>query len=170
MLPGGTGAPVEVHLPELDGRVEAVRVAADGVRIALVVADEGKRSLWIGRIDRRTDRGGTQDRPVVAVLEPRAVAPRFEDVTAMSWAGASRLVVAGREQGGVQQMRYVRVDGSAVSGMAPAALSGVREIAASEDEELPLTAFSGTDGLVRLPSGAQWKQIVTKAMSPVYPG
>jgi hypothetical protein len=170
VLPGGTGKPIEVHVPGLDGRIEAVRVAADGVRAALVVAKGGERSLWIGRIDRRTDRGGTQDRPVMAVLEPRAVAPRFEDVTAMSWAGAGRLVVAGREQGGVQQMRYVRVDGSAVSAMAPAALSGVREIAASDDEELPLTAFSGTDGLVRLPSGAQWKQIVTKAMSPVYPG
>nr|WP_257231333.1 LpqB family beta-propeller domain-containing protein [Streptomyces sp. UH6] len=170
MLPGGTRKPVEVHVQGLDGRIEAVRVAADGVRIALVVAKDDKRSLWIGRIDRRTDRGGTQDRPLVSVLEPRSVAPRFEDVAAMSWAGAGQLVVAGREQGGVQQMRYVRVDGSSVAGMAPVALSGVREIAASEDERLPLTAFSGTDGLVRLPSGAQWKQIVTKAMSPVYPG
>ncbi|MGW0608502.1 LpqB family beta-propeller domain-containing protein [Streptomyces sp. NPDC002640] len=166
MLPGGKGKPVEVGVPQLDGRIEEVRVAGDGVRIALVVAKGNKRSLWVGRIER----GGTQDRPVVSVLDPRAVAPRFQDVTAMSWAGAGRLVVAGREQGGVQQMRYVRVDGSAVVGMAPAALSGVREIAASEDEESPLTVYSGTDGLVRLPSGAQWKQIVTKAMSPVYPG
>ncbi|WP_420857077.1 LpqB family beta-propeller domain-containing protein [Streptomyces chilikensis] len=170
MFPGGAGKPVEVHVQGLDGRIEAVRVAADGVRIALVVAEDDERSLWIGRIDRRTGGEGTPDRPVVSVQEPRAVAPRFEDVTAVSWAGAGRLVVAGREQGGVQQMRYVRVDGSAVSGMAPVALSGVREIAASEDEKLPLAAFSGTDGLVRLPSGAQWKQIVTKAMSPVYPG
>ncbi|MER5480508.1 LpqB family beta-propeller domain-containing protein [Streptomyces sp. NPDC002734] len=170
MLPGGTGKPVEVAIPELEGRVEAVRVAADGVRIALVVAKEDKRSLWIGRIDRRNGKDGTKNRLLVSVVDPRAVAPRFEDVAAMSWAGPDRLVVAGREQGGVQQMRYVRVDGSAVTGMAPAALSGVREIAASEDEESPLTAFSGTDGLVRLPSGAQWKQIVTKAMSPVYPG
>ncbi|MEU3553921.1 LpqB family beta-propeller domain-containing protein [Streptomyces fragilis] len=170
MLPGGTGKPVEVSVPELEGRVEAVRVAADGVRIALVVAKEEKRSLWIGRIDRRHGKDGTKNRLLVSVVDPRAVAPRFEDVAAMSWAGPDRLVVAGREQGGVQQMRYVRVDGSAVTGVAPAALSGVREIAASEDEESPLTAFSGTDGLVRLPSGAQWKQIVRKAMSPVYPG
>lgn len=170
MLPGGTGKPVEVPVPELEGRVEAVRVAADGVRIALVVAKEDKRSLWIGRVDRRDGKDGTRNRLLVSVVDPRAVAPRFEDVAAVSWAGSDRLVVAGREQGGVQQMRYVRVDGSAVTGMAPAALSGVREIAASEDGESPLTAFSGTDGLVRLPSGAQWKQIVTKAMSPVYPG
>jgi hypothetical protein len=170
MLPGGTGKPLEVQIPELDGRVEAVRVAADGVRIALVVSKEDKRSLWIARIDRRNGKDGTKEGLLVSVVDPRAVAPRFEDVAAVSWAGPGKLVVAGREQGGVQQMRYVRVDGSAVSGAAPAALSGVREIAASEDENLPLTAFSGTDGLVRLPSGAQWKQIVRKAMSPVYPG
>ncbi|MFF9409940.1 LpqB family beta-propeller domain-containing protein [Streptomyces anandii] len=167
VLEQGAGKPIEVRVPGLDGRVNAVRVAADGVRIALVVQHKnGNRSLLIGRIE-RDDRSG--DRPVVSVLELRSAAPQLEDVTAMSWAGDSRLVVAGREQGGVQTMRYVQVDGSTPEGPAPAALTGVQSIAASDDERLPLVAYS-EDGIVRMPSGSQWQKVVKDGSAPVYPG
>ncbi len=107
-----------MEAPGLDGRIESVRVAADGVRIALVVEKGGKRSLLIGRIQR----GGTSgEPPVVSVLELRSVTPDLEEITAMSWAGDSRLVVVGREHEGVLQMRYVQVDGSTPEGPAPAA-------------------------------------------------
>ncbi|MFF0788195.1 LpqB family beta-propeller domain-containing protein [Streptomyces spiralis] len=167
VLEHGTGAPLEVRVPGLDGRIDAVRVAADGVRIALVVEHkDGRKSLLIGRIE-RDDRSG--DRPVVSVLELRSAAPELEDVTTMSWAGDSRLVVAGREQEGVQTMRYVQVDGSTPEGPAPAALTGVQSIAASEDEQLPLVAYS-EDGIVRMPAGAQWQKVVKDGSAPVYPG
>lgn len=97
VLEQGGGEPLEVKVPGLKGRVDAVRVAADGVRIALVVkADNNSKSLLIGRIERDEKAG---ERPVVSVLGLRSAAPELEDVTAMSWAGDSRLVVAGREQG-----------------------------------------------------------------------
>ncbi|MFI1165423.1 LpqB family beta-propeller domain-containing protein [Streptomyces sp. NPDC020801] len=167
VLEQGAGQPLEVRIPGLEGRINAVRVAADGVRIALVVQrKDGNRSLLIGRIERDGKAGG---RPVVSVLELRSAAPELEDVTAMSWAGDSRLVVAGREQGGVQTMRYVQVDGSTPEGPAPAALTGVQSIAASGDERLPLVAYS-EDGIVRLPSGAQWQKVVKDGSAPVYPG
>ncbi|MER6979504.1 LpqB family beta-propeller domain-containing protein [Streptomyces carpinensis] len=167
VLEHGTGEPVDVRVPGLDGRIDAVRVAADGVRIALVVEHkDSKKSLLIGRIE-RDDKSG--DRPMVSVLELRSAAPELEDVTTMSWAGDSRLVVAGREQGGVQTMRYVQVDGSTPEGPAPAALTGVRSIAASEDERLPLVAYS-VDGIVRMPAGAQWQKVVKDGSAPVYPG
>ncbi|MDF3302856.1 LpqB family beta-propeller domain-containing protein [Streptomyces tropicalis] len=166
VLEQGAGRPLEVKVPGLDGRISAVRVAADGVRIAFVVEKNGKRSLQIGRIERD---GGDGKRPVASVLELRSAAPQMDDVTAMSWAGDSRLVVAGREQGGLQAMRYVQVDGSAPDGPAPAALTGVRSIASSEDDRLPLVAYS-EDGIVRLPSGAQWQQVVKNGAAPVYPG
>jgi hypothetical protein len=144
-----------------------VRVAADGVRIALVVEHkDGNTALLVGRIERDEK---SADRPVVSVLELRSAAPQLEDVTTMSWAGDSRLVVAGREQGGVQTMRYVQVDGSAPEGPAPAALTGVRAIAASQDEQLPLVAYS-EDGIVRMPSGTQWQKVVKEGTAPVYPG
>jgi hypothetical protein len=162
----GRGRPIEVKTPELDGRIVSVRVAADGVRMALVVEKAGRQSLFIGRIERDEQAG---ERPVVWVRGLRSATPELEEVTATSWAGDSRLVVVGRERGGVQQMRYVQVDGSTPEGPAPAALTGVNEIAATEDDELPLVAYS-EDGIVRLPSGAQWQKVDADGTAPVYPG
>ncbi|MFF3582595.1 LpqB family beta-propeller domain-containing protein [Streptomyces mirabilis] len=167
LLEKGAGTPLAVTAPGIDGRVQAVRVAADGVRIALIVQKDGKSSLQIGRIQRDTETGG---RPLISILELRSAAPQLEEVTAMSWAGDSRLVVVGRESGGVQQMRYVQVDGSTPVGTAPSALTGVKEVAASEDERLPLVAHSEEDGIVRLSSGEQWQKIVKDGTAPVYPG
>lgn len=165
-LKDGAGDPVEVSTPGLDGRIEAVRTAADGVRIALIVDKGGKKSLYIGRVERddKADEGR------VSVVELRSVTPQLEEVTAMSWAGDSRLVLVGREQGGVQQMAYVQVDGSTPVGSAPAALTGVKALAASEDEQLPLVAYSEEDGIVRLSSGSKWQQVVKDGTAPVYPG
>jgi hypothetical protein len=165
VLADGMGDPLEVKTPNLDGRIEAVRVAADGVRVALILNSEGKRALYIGRIERDADAEST----TVSIVELRSVTPDPEDVTAMSWAGDSQLVVVGRESGGVQQMRYVRVDGSPTPGSGPSALTGVEEIAASEDESQPLVAHSA-DGIVRLSPGAQWQTVVKEGLAPVYPG
>ncbi|GHE83309.1 lipoprotein LpqB [Streptomyces griseoaurantiacus] len=188
----GAGEPVEVATPGLDGRIDAVRVAGDGVRVALIVEKDGKTSLQIGRIEREKaavgDGGGggaagsaagsagsgagsgeAGARAVVSIQELRSLMPQFEAVTAMSWAGDSRLVVVGRESGGVQQIRYVQVDGSTPAGSAPASLTGVKQITASEDERLPLVAYS-EDGIVRLSSGAQWQKVIKKGTAPVYPG
>lgn len=166
VLEQGAGEPIVVKVPRLDGRVQDVKVAADGVRIALVVTKGDKKSLLIGRIERTGEAG---EKPSVAVLELHSAAPDFEDVTAMSWAGDSRLVVVGREQGGVQTTRYVQVDGSTPEGSAPAALTGVKEITAAEDDRLPLVAYS-EDGIVRLQAGAQWQKVVSDGTTPVYPG
>ncbi|MET7297027.1 LpqB family beta-propeller domain-containing protein [Streptomyces griseoloalbus] len=168
LLENGADEPLEVRTPGLDGRVRAVRVAADGVRIALVVEKGDRRSLLIGRIERSRPDDRTDERPTVTVLDLRSATPELEQVTAMSWAGDSRLVVVGREQGGVEQMKYVEVDGSTPDVPPPAALTGVKAVTASEDERAPLVAYS-VDGIVRLPSGAQWQK-VTKGIAPVYPG
>ncbi|MGV9321247.1 LpqB family beta-propeller domain-containing protein [Streptomyces sp. NPDC003660] len=189
VVPRGTGKPVAVTLPELPGPIRDVRVAADGARVALVVeAKGGKQSLLIGRIEGgdsvsadgndsagRNDGTGGKDgsgdgsaeAPAVVAASPAA--PDMELVTAMSWAGDSRLVVVGREQGGVHQMRYVQVDGSVLEGPAPAALSRVKAIASAEDDRVPLVACS-EDGIVRLPSGAQWQKVDKDGTAPVYPG
>ncbi|WP_405955303.1 LpqB family beta-propeller domain-containing protein [Streptomyces phaeochromogenes] len=166
LLTKGAGDPLVVTTPGLEGRIEAVRVAADGVRIALIVRKDDRTTLLLGRIERQN---GSDGKPSVAIHELRSVAPQLEEVTAMSWAGDSRLVVVGREARVVQQIQYVQVDGSTPVGPAPAALTGVKEIAASEDERLPLVAHS-EDGIVRLSSGSQWQTVVKTGMAPVYPG
>ncbi|MEU2057754.1 LpqB family beta-propeller domain-containing protein [Streptomyces bungoensis] len=164
VLKQGAGKPVQVTLPSLPGRIQDVRVAADGVRVAIVVEKDGKQSLLIGRIE---NEGKPGESP--SVLDLHSAAPDLEQVTAMSWAGDSRLLVVGVEQGGVHQMRYVQVDGSTIDGPAPAALSGVKAIAAAEDDRVPLVACS-EDGIVRLPSGAQWQKVDKDGTAPVYPG
>ncbi|MFI9242168.1 LpqB family beta-propeller domain-containing protein [Streptomyces sp. NPDC053086] len=164
VLEQGVAKPERVAVPDLSGQIKDARVAADGARIALVVEKDGKQSLFIGRIQR--DDGTGQG---ISVDGLRSATPDLEKVSAISWAGDSRLLVVGQEQGGVQQMRYVQVDGSTLDGPAPGALTSVKAIAASEDERVPLVAYS-EDGVVRLPSGAQWQKVDKDGTAPVYPG
>jgi NAD(P)H-flavin reductase len=164
----GAAAPQEVAVEGLgDGYVDSLRVSSDGVRIALLVADgKGRKTLKIGRVERR----GSDEDPEIAIAGLRPAAPQMEEVTAMSWAGHSRLVVVGREAGGVQQMRYVQTDGSSsTAGLLPGA-NQVTAVAASDSEQLPLLAQSQEDGIVRLPPGANWKTVVQQGAMPFYPG
>ncbi|MGW2631279.1 LpqB family beta-propeller domain-containing protein [Streptomyces chattanoogensis] len=162
----GKGTPEEVAMPGLDGRrIKAIRVAADGIRIAVLVEDKGRTTLQLGRVER----GGSSAHPVLSVEELRPIAPQLEDVVAASWAGGSRLVVVGRESGGVQQMQYMETDGSASNAQTLPGVNGVKAVAASEDEARPLIA-DATEGIVRLPPDANWKTVAKEGTAPVYPG
>lgn len=164
---GGKGTPQTVTVEGLDGaRIKGLRVSADGVRIALQLSKDGRTMLQIGRVERHADATD----PVVSVAELQSAAPQMETVTAMSWAGPSRLVVVGKEAGGVQQVRYIQTDGStSASGVLPG-VNQVTAIAAGDDENQPLVADSQDAGIVRLPSGANWQTMVETGSSPVYPG
>ncbi|MFE7650419.1 LpqB family beta-propeller domain-containing protein [Streptomyces phaeoluteigriseus] len=165
LLEKGAGEPLEVLTPGLDGRINTVRVAADGVRIALVVDQGGKQTLLIGRIERDT----SGERPTVAVQELRSATPDLEQVTAMSWAGDNRLVVVGREAGGVEQVQYVQSDGSIPETGTLPGLTEVTSIAASEDSEAPLFATS-KEGLLWLPGGSGWRTLKETGSVAFYPG
>ncbi|MFF0474026.1 LpqB family beta-propeller domain-containing protein [Streptomyces sp. NPDC004284] len=170
MIPDGTGHPVKVHTPPGlgdDSRIESLRVSADGVRIALVVTRGEHTTLQIGRIQRQT----TDGEPVVSVLDLQSAAARMESVTAVSWAGPSRLVVVGKEAGGVQQIRYLQTDGSTSTTSVLPGLNGVTSVAAPHTDKSPVVAHSGDDGIVRLaPPGTNWQPMAKKGFSPVYPG
>ncbi|MCX4981229.1 LpqB family beta-propeller domain-containing protein [Streptomyces sp. NBC_00572] len=168
MVPDGTGDPVKVRTPwpADDVRIESLRVSADGVRIALVVTRGGDTTLQIGRIQRQT----SGDEPVVSVDDLQPAAPRMESVTAVSWAGPSRLVVVGKEAGGVQQIRYLQTDGSTSASSVLPGLNGVTSVAAPHDDSVPVVADSGNDGIVRLAPGTNWQPVVKTGTSPVYPG
>ncbi|WP_369144546.1 LpqB family beta-propeller domain-containing protein [Streptomyces sp. R44] len=168
MVPDGTGHPVRVRTPWLgdDTRIESLRVSADGVRIALVITQGERTTLQIGRIQRQT----TGEEPVVSVLDLQPAAPRMESVTAVSWAGPSRLVVVGKEAGGVQQVRYLQTDGSTSTTSVLPGLNGVTSVAAPHTDKAPVVADSGDDGIVRLAPGTNWQPVAKKGLSPVYPG
>ncbi|MCX4778756.1 LpqB family beta-propeller domain-containing protein [Streptomyces sp. NBC_01264] len=165
-LPGGTGAPERVEVSGLaGGRITGLKASPDGVRIALLVQRESRKYLYTGRIE-RPEKG---DASAVAVRELRPAAPQLADVTAMSWAPRGRLLVVGRESGGVVQARYMLSDGSMVGAGLPGA-TGLVAVAASEDEKKPVVAESLEDGIVWLPPGAQWRTVVAGGKAPVYPG
>ncbi|MFI1677361.1 LpqB family beta-propeller domain-containing protein [Streptomyces sp. NPDC020607] len=171
-LDKGQGEPVEVKFDrplgaDGEGRIKAVRVAADGVRIALLIEDGGKTELMVGRIDRPASEDGE---PGLTVGELQPAAPKMEEVTAMSWAGGSRLLVVGKAAGGVWQMRFVYSDGSLVSDEPTLpGLTGVTEVSAAESPQLPLIARS-RDGIVRRAEGEDWKPVDKDGTAPVYPG
>lgn len=169
-VPDGEGTPVEVRAPWMTGgaRLESLRVSADGVRIALLLKEkDGRTTLKIGRVERE----GDASRPTVSVVDLQSVAPRMETVTAVSWAGPSRLVVVGKEAGGVQQVRYVQTDGATSAASVLPGLNGVAAVAAPNDDKAPVVADSGNDGIVRLLPGANWQRLVKIAgTAPVYPG
>ncbi|MFC8585919.1 LpqB family beta-propeller domain-containing protein [Streptomyces sp. NPDC057217] len=168
MVPGGTGQPVEVRTPWLEeDRIESLRVSADGVRIALAVRHGERTTLQIGRIERQT----TDEESTVSVVDLQPAAPRMESVTAVSWAGPSRLVVVGKEAGGVQQIRYLQTDGSTSTTSVLPGLNGVSSVSAphTESVDTPMVADS-EDGIVRLPPGTNWQPVVKAGDSPVYPG
>ncbi|MCM1975408.1 LpqB family beta-propeller domain-containing protein [Streptomyces sp. NPDC002812] len=166
-IPHGTGAPERVEVSGLaGGRITGVKASPDGVRIALVVAKESRKSLYTGRIERPDGKG---DASAVSVRELRPAAPQLADVTAMSWAPRGRLLVVGRESGMVVQARYMLADGSMVGAGLPGA-TGLVAVAASEDEKKPVVAESLEDGIVWLPPGAQWRTVVAGGRAPIYPG
>lgn len=168
-LADGAEVPVEVPIePDPDGaRIESLKVSADGARIALLLEKDGKTALHIGRVERT---GSRDDPDGVSVTGLRPAAPQMEAVTAFSWAGPSRLVVVGREAGGVQQLRYLHTDGYTSAASVLPGLNQVRSISASNDDGHPLVAHSQEEGIVQLPAGATWQTVVPKGSSPVYPG
>ncbi|WP_338018016.1 LpqB family beta-propeller domain-containing protein [Streptomyces taklimakanensis] len=164
-LRGGQEEPRPVEVAGLgDRRIEALRVSSDGVRLALLVSADDRTELLLGRIERQETEDGS--RAVVEGLRP--IAPRMDDVVDASWAGDSRLVVVGREAGGVQQLRYIATDGSSAS---PSTLPGLNEVtgvAASEDDENPLLADT-KEGIARL-TREDWELVTDEGSKPVYPG
>lgn len=166
-LVDGAGEPQEVAVPGLDGgRIEALRMSSDGVRIALRVSQDGHTTLRIGRVERH----GSGKSETVSVEDLRQAAPQLAEVTAVSWSGRSRLVVVGKEEGGVQQVRYVQADGSTSSSGVLPGVNQVTAVAAADDEQLPLMADTESDGIVKLSPGDNWQTVLKDGSSLVYPG
>ena len=167
-LAGGKEKPEEVAVPDLgEGeRIESLRIASDGVRIALRIRQEdGPRTLKLGRVER----AGTADGPQVTVTGLRPLAPQFEDVVGRVLGG--RQPTRGRgARVGERAADAVHGDGRIASNQPTLpGINDVTGVAASEDESKPLLADS-EDGIVRLPPDANWKTLTDSGSSPVYPG
>ncbi len=155
----GDATAQRVEAPQLnDQRVIALRVARDGVRVAVVVGarDGSGRQLLVGRVER------SPDRLVLAGL--RRVESTLVDVADVAWADADRLAVVGREPNGLLQARLVEPDGQV--NPAAGSLSGIVRIAAAPGR--PLLAATA-DGTLWADTDVGW-QAVGEGTDPAYPG
>ncbi|MEO3749025.1 LpqB family beta-propeller domain-containing protein [Streptomyces sp. B6B3] len=167
LLRSGSGEPQEIPVTGLrpDQQIEALRVASDGVRIAMLVTEGEQTTLQLGRIER----SGAGDDRVVTVDDLRRLAPQLENVAAASWAGGSQLMVVGRPADGVEGWQSVATDGSLAITPTMPGLNDVTGIADAEDERKPLLAETA-DGIARLGDDSQWKLVSEDGTGPFYPG
>ncbi|MDS1270420.1 LpqB family beta-propeller domain-containing protein [Lipingzhangella sp. LS1_29] len=164
LLNDGTD-PIEVDVPELDGRigtatVEQLRVARDGVRAAVVLGTEEGSQLAVGRLVERAD--GLEFGELVPV------ATEFEEVTDVSWRGPDQLALLGQHEDSTPQA-YLSPSGGGGQATSAGAAPGVEMetitampnrplLAGADDNEIWLT----DDRLTWLPAG--------EGSAPTYPG
>ena len=90
LLYHGRGTPIPVSVPRADvGQVTSVRVAPDGIRVAMLVDRGNKAHLVLGYIQQN----GPSSFSITHTLP---LGPSLSDVTAMTWFDEDRLVVAAR--------------------------------------------------------------------------
>ncbi len=147
-----------VSAPELDDQqVVALRVARDGVRVAVILDEANSgRSLFLGRIERADD--------TLALGGLRRAESTLVDVADVAWADADRMAVLGQEPNGVLQPFLVEPDGEVQR--AAGSLSDLVRIAAAPGR--PLLAATD-DGHLWLDTEVGWLE-VGEATGPAYPG
>lgn len=158
---GGTGpllwavppgsAPQAVDAPELAGSpVVALRVARDGVRLAVVVRRGGVPTLLVGVVVREPS-----GRLRATGFQP--VAPGFVDVRDVVWQDAVRLAVLGAVGDQQLQPYVLAVDGE--TRKPTASLAGIVSIAAGPaDRLLAATSQDGRDEVWEFVKGA-WQKL-----------
>lgn len=161
---GGADKPREVRAPGLHGLdVEGVRVAWDGVRMAIVATGGHHGQLLMGTIVRTHGREGAEPRRLDAV---RGVAPTLSDVGDAYWYDQQNLAVLGREQSDLRAAYIVAADGLSIN-VAPS-VSDLRSAAAAPGKPLLVGDQSGTMWL------SQPDEFNTTALGhghdPAYPG
>ncbi|MEY9875508.1 hypothetical protein ABH931_005009 [Streptacidiphilus sp. MAP12-33] len=127
---GGTPVPVDIQgLPD-GATIQQVRVAPDGVRIALLVQSGASTTLQIGRVQRV---GGADDQshpsPAFSVQDLRTTAVGISSISSMAWQDGDGLVVVG-QQTGTTSVIPVEMDGSPSTAGTIQTLNGVTDVTA----------------------------------------
>ncbi|MGC0420735.1 LpqB family beta-propeller domain-containing protein [Embleya sp. AB8] len=152
---------VSVDVPDVPAsRITGLRLSPDGTRAALIV-DNAK--VLIGRVERHVSNGA----PAITIAAPRSVLPSLVEVKAISWNGADRIAVLGKDGQGALQPQIVDIDGGISVSIAP--VSGMLRIAAPDGADQPLLADSGEENIYQLSQGNNWTK-VHSGLYPVYPG
>jgi Lipoprotein LpqB beta-propeller domain len=166
VLPGGQGSELlPVGHPRLPGPVTGLRVAPDGVRVALIIGSGASAQVWLAAILRGVAGGFRITRPVP--LGGQGVTGVLTGVKAITWYDEDHLLaVAG--SGSSTQLWEVPVDGdtpSALGGREP----GVTSVTAAGPLN-PIYLGLATRRLVRAAGLNQLLQQITAGQAPAYPG
>ncbi|MEZ0068344.1 hypothetical protein ABIA32_004369 [Streptacidiphilus sp. MAP12-20] len=130
------GKEVSVSVDGLQGVVQQVRVAPDGVRVALLVKDGTTTRVEIGRVLR----GGNDNAPRLSVDGLRETAQDISSISSLAWQDGDSLVIVG-QQTGTTSVIAVEMDGSPAASATLQALNGVTDITANPGEpDQPLFA------------------------------
>lgn len=169
--------PTLVTLADPTVRIEAIRVARDGTRIAAVVdagasgtsgAHPATRELRVGRVQRSP---GGNAAPVIVNLTP--IAPTLADVGAVRWYGPDKLAVLGQQPNGGLQPELFDVDGSHETPLG-APQGNLSQLAASGPDQPLLASTDQNHGTIwqlgQTSSGSTNWTKVAEGGFPVYPG
>ena len=162
------GTVVTVRAPALEDRpIVAFRVARDGVRVLVAVADGSRSQLFLGRIT-RTER-------TVAILGLQQIQIGLNRIVDVGWTNATKIMVLGRGPSPANQLVEANIDGSQ---QVPIQGNGVQdfdpvELAVAPDGDAPPTVRNGDPGtglvLIRQ-RDLGWIALDTLRGHPVYPG
>jgi hypothetical protein len=161
MVPDGTKPAVAVEVPRLaGGPVQALRVARDGARVALIAGTGAGARLLVGSIIR--DRGV----PRARLTALREVMPQLHPVRDVAWADATTLALLGAEGDAAVIPRLADTDGYTISTVEPQ--PGLLSIAAAPPAR-PLLAGTTDGRLLQYTAGRSWVDIGL-GTDPAYPG
>jgi Lipoprotein LpqB beta-propeller domain/Sporulation and spore germination len=154
-------APAQVQVTSLPpGRVEALRIARDGARAAVVVSNGAASSVYLARVQRS---GGQ-----LQLAGFRLVDTRFVQTTGIAWSSADRLLVLSRgSAGSVLQPWVVDLSGTVDQSLGPIA-AGPALVAVTASPSHPVLA-SSSDGALWWFNGFGWERIAA-GTDPAYPG
>jgi Lipoprotein LpqB beta-propeller domain/Sporulation and spore germination len=158
VLPGAGGAPKHVGLPPHTGPITALRVAPDGVRLALITRRASGPQVWLTAIVKTNDQ--------YALSAPAQIGADLLAPSALSWYDADHLVVVNQSTAD-PQLEEVPVDGdrSSYQGIQP----DMTSIAAAGPKN-SLVATLQTGHLTRsIGLGELWTQVLA-GRAATYPG
>lgn len=168
-------APASVNVVRLNGTLEsgpvsAVRVAPDGVRVALIIGGESQ-TLAFGAIATPSQEETRANRPPTVMqitLSPFSVASGpLSSFSSVAWYGPDNVITLGATAGMPGPVLTEQpVNGGSSTTITSAA--GIESIAVSADSELIAGAKGGVLLADASPSGA-WARIGT-GLAPAYPG
>lgn len=163
VLPDGRTVAVMVT-GSAEGRVGALRVAPDGVRIAFVMDGPGGGTVALGVIVRAEDEVRVEGVRALSVTESELTQRTVRDV---GWRSADTLCVLVAD-GRTTTVMSVAQDGSVLAPIGPTGEDGLVELAVAPG--VPALARSTEGELLRYNADFRWSAQQSSASSVFYPG